>query len=86
MAFKIQDLSIHLTPAAGRTVMWATCPDVTDIKSDCPTPSCGPQCEPHSCGTPSQRPPKPRPTGARTAPAGLLMLRRQLHETLSRER
>jgi hypothetical protein len=85
MAFRIQDLSIQLTPATGRTVMWATCPDITDIKSDCPTPSCGPQCKPHSCGEPSHRPPKP-PSGIRTAPAGLLLLRLQLHETLAQDR
>ena len=92
MAFEIRDLMIDVLPQrAGRGGLWASCTDVTDVTdSECPEPSCGPQCQPHShCGPVTRpgppKPPKPGPEGTLAAPAGLLLLRQQLRQTLSRQ-
>jgi hypothetical protein len=68
----------------GEAIRWAdTCTDATFKQSECADPSCA-QCVPHSGDRPPQ-PPKPRPDKVQATPAGLLELRRQLHETLSGE-
>jgi hypothetical protein len=77
MAFKIHDLLIDVLPQSdGRT-----CHHNTDIPSECQEPSCA-DCRPHShCPPPSKH--RPEPEGVHAA--GLLLLRRQLHEALSRQ-
>jgi hypothetical protein len=86
MAFEIQDLMVDVIPGTGRAPLWATCPTATMIKSECADPSCGGQCKPHSHCGPVTRPepqPEPRPDEPIAAPAGLLLLRQQLRQTLA---
>jgi hypothetical protein len=84
MAFKVQDLVIHLSPVTqAKTAVWL-CVQNTDNPSICSPNSCGADedrgCPAPSC--PQSGPPKPKPGGGQFHEVHLAALRQRLRQTL----